>query len=119
VKPAVLVYQVPVRAAAPQAVAVARGLAWLYGKAINGSPGGNGSIRYGWPGLDTQRTAYTGYVNPPQIFTGYDPMKVAAGFARIAPGRLPGTSNTTGPMSPLSQAMMTATYGVQHPATTR
>jgi hypothetical protein len=89
-RPRVVEYQTPVRAAAPQAVAIALGLAWLQGKAIRGD---NGSTRYGWPGMDTQRTKYAGYVTPPQIFTGYSARRVAGGSIRATPAALPSTTN--------------------------
>jgi hypothetical protein len=112
-KPTQTVYRTPVRWAAPQAIALARGLAWLHGKAIDGSPGNNGSIRYGWPGLDTDRTFYKGYAFPPQLFSGYDPAKVAAGLIRPDPASYPGDSMSPATAaSPLNRAMETATFGV-------
>lgn len=105
-KPEVRVYRTPVRSAAPQAVALARGLGWLFGKAIKGD---NGAIRYGYPSLGT-RAKYTGYVNPPQVFTGYDPGQVAAGFIRPDPASLPGDSvSPAAGRSPLHQAMSNVT----------
>lgn len=106
-------YEVPVRWAAPQAIALARGLGWLHGKAINGSTGGNGAIRYGYPSIHTQRTKYAGWVNPPQLFTGYDPGKVAAGLVRPDPARYPGEAlSPATAASPLARAMATATFGI-------
>src|SRR6266567_2355014 len=95
-RPLVLTYRTRVRAAGPQAVAIATGLGWLHGKAINGSAGGNGAIRYGrGPGdIQAQRTAFTGYVNPPQIFIGHSAKRVAAGAIRATPAGLPSTSGT-------------------------
>lgn len=101
-KPQVNTYSVPVRSAAPQAVAIARGLGWLYGKAIRGD---NGAIRYGYPAIGT-RQKYQGYAFPPQLFTGYNPGKVAGGAVRLP---TPALSTTTTPQSetfsPLQQAM--------------
>lgn len=104
----VTIYRTPVRSAAPQAIGLARALGWLYGKAIKGD---NGSIRYGYPSIQSQRTKYAGYVYPPQIFVGYDPSKVAAGLIRPDPAGLPGDSispyASTG--SPIMAAMAAVT----------
>ena len=106
-RPHVTIFRTPVRSAAPQAIGLARALGWLYGKAIKGD---NGSIRYGWPGLDTQRTSFKGYVYPPQIFVGYDPAKVAAGFIRPDPASLPGDSlSSYASSNPLGAAMAAVT----------
>ena len=104
-KPRVLIFRTPVREAAPQAIAIARGLGWLFGKAIKGD---NGTIEYGYPSIQTQRTKYAGYAFPPQIFTGYDPRKVAAGFIRPDQASLPGEPIGPG-TSPLSRAMQGVT----------
>jgi hypothetical protein len=110
-QPQVTVYRTPVRSAAPQAIWIARALGWLYGKAIKGD---NGAVRYGYPGLDTNRTSYKGYVFPPQIFTGYDPGKVAAGFIRPDPASLPGDSTApAAARSPLARAMHAVTVSQQ------
>lgn len=101
-------YAVPVRAAAPQAVAQAVGLGWLFGKAINGSEGGNGAIRYGGgPGdIQAQRSNFTGYAFPPQIFKGYSARRVAAGAIRNMPASMPSTSTPDSLLaSPLQRAM--------------
>lgn len=103
-KPNVTEYRVPVRSVAPQAIALARGLAWLYGKAISGD---NGTIRYGYPGLSTDRTRFSGYAFPPQAFVGYDAGKVAAGAARPDPASFPGES-----ISPTETAMQRAMHAV-------
>lgn len=101
-RPETTVYRTPVRHSAPQAIGMARVLGWLYGKAIAGD---NGRIRIGYPALGL-RNKYTGYVYPPQLFTGYDPRKVAAGFIRPDPATLPGESmNPGGLSSPLQKAM--------------
>ncbi len=99
-------YQVPVRAAAPQAIGLARGLAaWMTRRDIRGA----GAVRYGYPQIGT-RMKYAGYANPPQLFTGYDPRKVARGAFRGAPGALPSTSAPTNVLnSPLQRAMSTVT----------
>lgn len=86
-RPQVTHYNVPVRSAAPQAIRLATALGWLFGKAIRGD---NGHIIYGYPSIQTQRAKFAGYVNPPQLFLGYDPAKVAAGFVRPDPASLPG-----------------------------
>jgi len=100
-EPEIVTYRTPVRSAAPQAIGLARVLGWLYGKAIKGH---NGSIRYGWPGLDSQRTKYAGYVYPPQLFVGYNPAKVAGGLIRADPASLPGDS-LVATEAPLMRAM--------------
>lgn len=106
-RPQVTVYRTPVRWSAPQAIAQAMGLGWLFGKAIRGD---NGAVRYGWPGLDTDRTMYKGYVDPPQLFVGYNPSKVAAGVVRPDPAALPGDSlSAAASTSPLARAMSSLT----------
>jgi hypothetical protein len=109
-KPEVTAWRVPVRSAAPQAIALARGLGWLYGKAIRGD---NGAVRYGYPGLDTNRGRYSGYAFPPQAFRGYDPRKVAAGTARPDPAGFPGESVSSRSDTALMRAMDTVTWGVR------
>lgn len=110
-RPVVQSYRVPVRWAAPQAIAVARGLGQLLGRDIKGE---RGTIRYGWPSIQTQRTAYKGYVFPPQVFTGYDPRKVAAGFIRPDPASLPGDYSVASEQrSPLEAAMANITLTQQ------
>ena len=108
----VTVYRVPVRWAAPQATGLAKALGWLHGKAIAGD---NGAVRYGGPGsIQAQRTFYTGYAFPPQLFTGYDPRKVAAGAIRNTPGAFPATSTPAGVLgSPVSRALEAVT-AAQH-----
>lgn len=106
-RPEVQEYRTPVRAAAPQAIAIARGLGRLYGRAINGQT--NGAVRYGYPAIGT-RAKFTGYGFPPQLFRGYDPRKVAAGAFRGAPGALPSTSSpTTLANNPLQASMALVT----------
>lgn len=105
-KPQVTTYSTPVRSAAPQATAIARGLGWLYGKAIRGDAG---AIRFGYPQIG-MRNKYQGYVFPPQIFTGYDPAKVARGAVRVAtPALSTNTLPQTETFSPLTQAMANVT----------
>jgi hypothetical protein len=99
IKPQVDVYTVPVRAAAPQAFGIARMLGALFGRGINGNVG---TIRYGSMDIGT-RSNFTGYADPPQLFTGYDPRKVAAGTFRGQPQGLP---NTAAPPSPMNDALM-------------
>jgi hypothetical protein len=105
-RPRVDTYTVPVRAAAPQAIGIARALAFLFGGDVNGR---SGTVRFGYPQIGN-REKYQGYANTPQLFTGYDPRKVAAGTFRGAPGALP---STTAPASllnaPLQRAMATVT----------
>jgi hypothetical protein len=103
-QPQVVGYRTPVRASAPQAVAIALGLGWLYGKAIR--PGQNGATRYGYPSISTQRAKYAGYVTPPQIFTGYSARRVAAGSVRATQAAYPSTSTpAAAAASPLSRTL--------------
>lgn len=103
-------FTVPVRWAAPQAIAQAVGLGWLYGKAIAGD---NGAVRYGYPSIST-RAKYAGYAFPPQLFTGYDARKVAAGAIRPDPASYPGDSVSPATASdPMSRALETITLGGQ------
>lgn len=108
-RPDVETFRTPVRHVAPQAIAIARGLAWLHGKAIRGD---NGSIRYGYPGLDSNRARYSGYAFPPQLFAGYNPAKVAAGTPRPDPAAFPGESISSRNDTPLQRAMATVTWGI-------
>lgn len=104
-RPLVLQYIVRVRAASPQAIALAAGLGQLYGRGINGQ---TGTIRYGDPrGIQTQRSAFKGYVTPPQIFKGYTARRVAGGAIRNAPARLPSANAPSLSTSPLTRAMAT------------
>lgn len=101
-------YRVPVRWRDPWSLWSARFLGWLHGKAIAGQ---NGAVRYDGPGsIQAQRTYYTGYVFPPQIFTGWNPRHVAGGRARVATPAFPAT---TSPMAsaqtPTSRAMEAVT----------
>lgn len=108
-RPRVTIYRTPVRAAAPQAVAIAAGLGRLFGRGINGR---TGTIRYGYPSMSAQRTKYAGYVNPPQLFIGYTAKRVAGGAIRATPPAIPTSTqpwSLTG--SPLMQAMATVSAG--------
>ena len=101
-------FRTKVRWAAPQAIAQARGLGWLFGKAIRGD---NGAVIYGYPALGT-RQKFTGYAYPGQLFIGYSARRVAGGAIRVTPSGLPSTSSTVTQLSsPLVQAMRTVTVG--------
>jgi hypothetical protein len=101
-------YRTPVRWAAPQSIAQAVGLGWLYGKAIRGD---NGHVIIGYPALGT-RQKFTGYAFPGQLFIGYSARRVAGGSIRVTPSGLPSTSSSAGQLaSPLVQAMRTVTVG--------
>jgi hypothetical protein len=96
-------YAVPVRSAAPQAVAIAVGLGWLHGKAIRGD---NGATRIGQPDIGTAATNFCGYAFPPQLFTGWDPRHVAGGSVKPAtPALSTSTQPATDSMSPMQAAM--------------
>ncbi len=102
-QPRVVRYDTPVRASAPQAVAIALGLGWLYGKAIR--PGQNGATRYGYPGIG-QRNKYAGYAEAPQVFTGYSARRVAAGAVKATPPAYPSTTTpAAAAASPLSRTL--------------
>ena len=105
-RPRTTIYRTPVRWAAPQAIATALGLGWLYGKAIRGD---NGAIRYGYPTFG-DRAKYTGYAYPPQLFVGYSARRVAAGAIRVNAAGLP-SSKSPGSLlnSPLKRATSTVT----------
>jgi hypothetical protein len=106
--PRTTTYRTPVRWAAPQAIAQATGLGWLFGKAIRGD---NGFVRYGYPALGT-RAKFTGYAFPGQLFIGYTARRVAGGAIRVTPSGLPSTSSADSQLaSPLVQAMRTVTVG--------
>jgi hypothetical protein len=102
--PRVDYYTTPVHAAAPQAIGLAGSLARLFTSvALRGA----GAVRYGQPAIGT-RGKFAGYVNPPQLFTGYSPGKVAGGTFRGAPGSLPSTNSPTTVLnSPLQRALST------------
>lgn len=105
-KPRVTTYRTRVRWAAPQAIATAIGLGWLYGKAIRGD---NGAVRYGYPAMG-DRNKFAGYAYPPQIFTGYTAKRVAAGAVRVNAAGLPGTKSPASLLnSPLKRATATVT----------
>lgn len=106
IRPRVDHYQTPVRAAAPQAIALAVALAR---RITSPATRGAGTIKYGYPAIGT-REKYAGYADTPQLFIGYSPSKVAAGAFRGAPGALPSTSTPTTLLnSPLQRAMATVT----------
>ena len=101
-------YRTPVRWAAPQAIAIARGLGWLHGRAIKGD---NGHITIGYPSI-ASRQKYAGYVFPGQLFIGYTARRVATGAIRVTPSGLPSTSSSASTLaSPLMQAMQNVTPG--------
>jgi hypothetical protein len=110
IRPRVERVSATVRAPHPLGVALAAGLARLHGRGINGQ---TGTVRYGWPGIQTQRTKYAGYLTPAQLFIGYDPKHVAAGSIRNTSAALPATSAPEGTYSPLLNAMANVTNARQ------
>jgi hypothetical protein len=80
----------------------------LNGQAGEGIKGHRGTIRYGWPAPGT-RAKYGGYVNPPNLFIGWNPRRVAAGTVQAQPGRLPASAAPSGTYSPLVAAMANVT----------
>lgn len=106
IAPEVDYYTTPVRAAAPQAVAIARALARAFTRP---SIRGSGAVRIGEPAIGTSHK-FAGYANPPQLFLGYDPHKVAGGTFRGAHPALPSTSTPiTALNTPTMRAMATVT----------
>lgn len=83
-------------------------LSMLAGRGIRGE---TGTIRYGYPSTATQRSKYTGYVFPPDLFIGWNPRSVAAGTVQNKVGQLPATSAPSGTYSPLLAAMAGVTRG--------
>lgn len=85
----------------------------LYGRDINGR---TGTVRYGMPGLSTQRSKFGGYVYPPQMFMGWNPRRVAGGAIRYSPAALPATSPQDPVDNPLQNAvaMIAAGNGVAY-----
>lgn len=107
-RPQILDYRTRVWGSAPQAVQIARGLGWLFGKAIKGD---NGAIRIGYPAI-ASRQKFAGYAQPPQIFTGYTAAKVAGGTVRVAPAAMPSVQAPIGMgANPLVSAMATVSAG--------
>jgi hypothetical protein len=101
ITPQVDYYQTPVRAAAPQAIAIARALARAFTRpAIRGA----GATRLGEPAIGTRRK-FQGYANTPQLFIGYNPRRVAAGAFR---GPHPAIPSTSAPISTLNTPTMRA-----------
>lgn len=110
-RPRVLHYQVPVHAAHPVSVAVAKFLA-TFRRGLNGNQGPSAPLVYGAPGMDTQRSRYTGYASPPQIFVGYSNRPGGlGGVIQPTPGGLPGTQAPYAVTSPLQGAIATITTG--------
>lgn len=94
-------YETPVRAAAPQAIAIARALARAFTRT---SIRGAGVTRLGEPAMGTRRK-FQGYANTPQLFIGYDPRKVAGGTFR---GQRPAIPSTAAPITTLNTPTMRA-----------
>ena len=91
----------PVRHANPVSVFMAAALGALHGRGINGE---TGTIRYGYPQIG-MRAKYQGYANPPQMFVGWNPSRVAAGAVRPTLGGLPGTQAPYSDIGPLLAAV--------------
>lgn len=97
-----------VRAPHPIGQRVMASLSMLAGRGIRGE---TGTIRYGYPSTGTQRSKFTGYVFPPNLFIGWNPRHVAGGTAQSRVGQLPATSAPSGTYSPLLAAMASVTRG--------
>jgi hypothetical protein len=81
----------------------------LYGRGINGHAGtiSTASGRPWKPGKSANpATGFTGYAQPPQLFTGWNPgYQTEVGTPLTDPTGLPGTSLPLGSGSPLDSAM--------------
>jgi hypothetical protein len=93
----------------PISVFQAIALGDLYGRGIDGHAGtiSTGSGRPWKPGREADpATGFTGYAQPPQLFTGWNPgYQVQVGTPLKDPVGLPGTSLPLGSASPLDSAM--------------
>ena len=106
-RPSVETYAVPVRGPHPLAVMIASRLGWLHGHDIDGR---TGTVRYGYPGTDTNRGKFKGYVKPPQLFLGASRSggKPRVPTPALSSSHLPAGSSL---LSPLSAAMANVTAG--------
>jgi hypothetical protein len=95
-KPKVYKRVVRVPAADPIGTSMAVRLNGLYGQAVAARQGSNGAIRYGWPGVQSQRVKYAGYAAPPQAFSGYNPWRTPSGHPATMGMGLPYTSPPPG-----------------------
>lgn len=88
----------------PISVAMASVLGTLHGRGIKGDTGTVliGMVTPSGPGK------YSGYVNPQQLFTGWNPRKVAGGAIRSNAQGLPGTQAPPGYQNPLLNALYEA-----------
>lgn len=87
---------------------MASALGALYIRGINGN---TGAFRYGTPSLSTQMTNFKGYTNPPQMFLGWNPKRVAGGAVRYTPQRLPAGAPSDPGDNPLQNAITTISAG--------
>lgn len=94
----------------PVSVYMASALGQIYGKAIAGF---NGAVVYGYPGMDTNVSAFKGYAAPQQMFTGYSPLRAAGGRVLLTPAQLPATSPPAAVDNPLMSAVETISAGSQ------
>lgn len=90
-----------VRHANAVSVWMASSMAVLFGRGISGH---RGTIRYGYPQIG-MRAKYQGYANPPQLFIGWNPHRVAGGAVRPHPGGLPGGQAPYTDIGPLLAAV--------------
>jgi len=97
IKPRVQTYAVPFHSRDPIGIATVTALQNLYQRGMSGQAG---AVRIGWPALGL-RNNFTGYAAPAQLFTGWNPAKVAAGSIVPTPGGLPGSQAPAGYLSPL------------------
>ena len=99
----------------PVSVYSAVALGDLYGRGINGHAGhiATESGRPWKPGkTPNPATGFTGYAQPPQLFTGWNPAyQTQTGTPLRDPSGLPGTSLPLGSASPLDTAMATIMQG--------
>jgi hypothetical protein len=96
-----------VHEAHPVSVAYSLELADIYGRGIDG---GRGTILRNGSAAD----GFTGYAQPPQLFTGWNPAyQQDVGTPLTTPGGLPGTAVPLGAASPLDSAVAQIFAGTQ------
>lgn len=107
-RPRIRVNIVPVWGPHPVSVASALALGDLYGRGISGHAGtiSTGASRNDAGRSANPATGFTGYAQPPQLFTGWNPdYQRHVGTPLKDPIGLPGTSAPSGGASPLDSAM--------------
>ena len=96
-----------VRHANAYSVWMAGALGALHGRGIDGQ---TGTVRYGYPQIG-MRNKYQGYANPPQLFIGWNPQRVAGGAVRPHLAGLPGGQAPYTDVGPLLAAVSRVSGG--------